>query len=374
MPDCLYIHIPFCVRKCIYCDFFSVPHDESGAGAYCDALCAELALKRDQSRELKAVYIGGGTPSLLPEEQLSEILGCIRANYILSPAAEITVEANPGALSRDKLSALLQAGINRLSIGIQTFDDTELETLGRIHTARESVNMLETIKSTGIVNFSIDLMYGIPGQDMDSWERTINRALDFAPAHISGYELTPEEKTPLGHLIRSRKLEMPDEGLVVEMYNHVIDHLAGCGYEQYEISNFALPGYRCIHNINYWDRGGYIGAGAGAHSFVNGMRSRNMEDIGVYIRNIRNGVIPETGITGLSESDILREFIFLGLRKTDGISIIQAKELGLNISDAVRELENDGYIETQNGHLRLTRKGIILSNTIIVRLFEKMGL
>ncbi|MBM4137792.1 MAG: radical SAM family heme chaperone HemW [Nitrospira sp.] len=393
MPEFLYIHIPFCIKKCLYCDFFSVSYDESTVKAYIDALCKELYLKKDLANTLKTIYIGGGTPSLLPGESFQQLFQCIRDNFHLSPDVEITVEANPGAINKSKINTLLSLGVNRLSIGIQSFHDNELKLLGRIHTSEDSLRLLELMKKAGMNNFSIDFMYGIPGQTMDLWHKTISKAIGFLPNHISAYELTLEEDTPLYRLVKSNEnnspsppftkggkgglcnqIQMPDEDLVIEMYNHVIDYLIGHGYEHYEISNFALPGYKCIHNLNYWDRGEYIGAGAGAHSFYNDVRLRNTQDIKQYIENLNNGTIPEIESTRLTRVDALKEFIFLELRKTGGINIPKSEDLGLNILDASRELIDDGYLEVKNGYLSLTRNGIVISNTVIVKVFEKLGL
>ncbi len=374
MPEFLYIHIPFCIKKCIYCDFLSVTYDEPYAKEYVDALCRELVLKKNSAKALKTIYIGGGTPSVLPEESFKQLFRSIRNNFEFSSGIEITVEANPGTINESKIKTLLSAGINRISFGVQSFNDNELKTLGRIHSSTDAVKAIEMIKKAGINNFSIDLMYGIPGQAMDSWKDTLSRAVGFSPKHISSYELTPEKKTPLYGMIDSKKIKLPDEELVLDMYNFAIDYLASKGYEHYEISNFALQGFRCIHNMNYWNRGEYIGAGAGAHSFINGVRSKNTGDIRKYIETVNNGIIPEVESMRLTGTDEIKEFIFLGLRKTEGINITKAKELGLNTPDSCKGLIDEGYLEISGDYLRLTRKGIMISNTIIVRMFYGLGL
>jgi oxygen-independent coproporphyrinogen-3 oxidase len=383
MPEFLYIHIPFCVRKCLYCDFFSVPYDESLAKAYIDTLCKELSLKKAYANTLKTIYIGGGTPSLLPDECFTQLFRCLRDNFHLSSSPEIIVEANPGTIDKKKINTLLSLGVNRLSIGIQSFNDEELRILGRIHTSEDALRTIELIKDARMSNFSIDLMYGIPGQTMDSWSKSISEAVGLSPAHISTYELTPEENTPLYELLQSHKMEMPDEELILEMYNHVIDYLTFCGYEHYEVSNFALPGFRCIHNLNYWDRGEYIGVGAGAHSFVKGVRSKNTEDVNNYIDDLNKGIIPEIESTKLTPLDTVKEFIFLGLRKMEGVNINKLPPFipplargdrgGCDsLLNACKELVDDGYLEIENSNLRLTRKGLVISNTIIVKLFERL--
>lgn len=378
MADSIYIHIPFCIKKCIYCDFFSVPYDESTAYAYACALCKELFLKKHLVEKLKSVYIGGGTPSLLPGECFRQILSCLKDNYKLSSSTELTVEANPGTLSESKIYLLLCLGVNRLSIGVQSFNNEELKVLGRIHTSEEALQSIALIGKAGLRNFSIDLIYGIPAQSFNSWCESLSKSAECSPAHISTYELTPEKGTILFDLISNpplppvSNLKMPSEDSILDMYNYTIDSMANNGYEHYEISNFAKPGFQCIHNLNYWNRGEYIGAGAGAHSFINGLRSRNVEDIHTYINQLSRGVIPEEDKIYLTLQDSLREWIFLGLRKTQGISINRAQNEGLDILLACREMIDSGHIEVRDDALRLTRKGVVISNTIIAKLFNNL--
>ncbi|MBI4689036.1 MAG: radical SAM family heme chaperone HemW, partial [Nitrospirae bacterium] len=356
------------------CDFLSFPYDESLAKKYTDSLCKELILKKSYAKKLKTIYIGGGTPSVLSQKCFKQLFKCLKDNFNFSPSIEITAEVNPGTLDESKIDTFLSLGINRLSIGVQSFNDNELKTLGRIHTADEAVGSIEMIKKAGFKNFSMDLMYGIPGQTMGSWQENMSKTIAFTPTHISSYELTPEKNTPLYEFIESCRIKMPDEELVLEMYNRAIDYYSNNGYEHYEISNFALLGYKCAHNLNYWDRGEYIGAGAGAHSFINGIRSKNTEDIDSYIEYLNDGNIPEIESTTITNADALKEFIFLGLRKMEGINLSKAKDLGTNIIAVSGELITEGYIEIKNNHLILTRKGIVISNEIIAGLFEKLRL
>jgi oxygen-independent coproporphyrinogen-3 oxidase len=380
MAESIYIHIPFCINKCIYCGFFSVPYDESTAYAYVCALCKELLLKKQLAGTLKSVYIGGGTPSLLPGECFRQIFACLKDNYKLSLSTELTVEANPGTLSESKIYLLLCLGVNRLSIGVQSFNNEELKVLGRIHTSEEVLQSIALIGKTGLKNFSIDLIYGIPTQSFKAWRESLSRAAECSPAHISTYELTPEKGTILFDLISNptsrtvSNLKIPPEDSILDMYNYTIDSLANNSYEHYEISNFAKLGFQCVHNLNYWNRGEYIGAGAGAHSFINGLRSRNVEDIHTYINQLGRGVIPEEDKIYLTLQDSLREWIFLGLRKTEGISIKRAQNEGLNLLLACREMIDSGHIEVRGDAFRLTRKGIMISNTIIAKLFDNLDL
>ncbi len=374
MADFLYIHIPFCVRKCVYCDFLSLPFDEQTAGRYVPALCRELELKSDTAGKLKAIFIGGGTPTLLPGDCFRQLFQCLSKNFLFSREIEITVEANPGTVTAQKLEVLLSLGVNRMSLGIQSFHDDELKMLGRIHTANEALEAVNLLKGAGFRNFSVDLMYGIPGQTLKGWKETLMKALGLSPCHISAYELTPEEGTPLSRLINENAVRMPEEGLVLDMYNHAIDFLQSRGFEQYEISNHALPGFRCLHNLNYWDRGEYIGAGAGAHSFITGIRSRNTGDLSAYIEAINNDLIPEVEANRISSDEAIREFIFLGLRKTEGIDLAQAEKMHVALPKACKELLSSGHLALSRNYLRLTRKGLPVSNMVIVRLFEKLGL
>ena len=374
MAEFLYIHIPYCIRKCLYCDFLSLPFNEQAGRRYVESLCRELEIKSAIAGRLKTIFIGGGTPTLLPGESFNRLFRCLRENFEFSSGIEISVEANPGTVNASKIESLLSLGINRMSIGIQSFHDNELKTLGRIHTADEAVEALRLIKSSGFENFSVDLMYGIPGQAIEAWEKTLSKTVDLSPSHISSYELTPEEETPLWRLIKDNAVRMPEEGLVLDMYDHTIDFLQSRGYAQYEISNFALPGYRCLHNLNYWNRGEYIGAGAGAHSFVQGVRSQNTGDIKTYIDSLSNDIIPETEASEISTEEALKEFIFLGLRKTEGLSLAQAIRMRPDFLDACAELLESSYLVISDNYLRLTRKGLPVSNMVIVRIFERLVL
>jgi oxygen-independent coproporphyrinogen-3 oxidase len=222
-------------------------------------------------------------------------------------------------------------------------------------------------------------MYGIPGQTIKTWEETISKAVELSPSHISSYELTPEEGTPLWRLIKDNAVRMPEEGLVLDMYDHAIDFLQSCGFEQYEISNFALPGRICRHNLNYWNRGEYIGTGAGAHSFIQEVRSQNTGDIKTYIDSLSDNIIPEdilpeTGASKISAEEALKEFIFLGLRKTEGLRLSQAIKIRPDFLDACAELLDGSYLVISDNYLRLTRKGLPLLNMVIVKLFDRLGL
>jgi len=374
MPDALYIHIPFCVKKCVYCDFFSVPFDSELSGRYVDSLCRELSLKKSLTEELRTVYIGGGTPTLLGTQSIAQLFECLSDHYRYAPDAEITVEANPGTLSSTKIEELISFGVNRLSIGVQSFQNSELKILGRIHTADEAARVVEAARTLGINNISVDLMYGIPGQTLSSWANTLARTVELEPMHISTYELTPAEQTPFFRALSSGRLTLPDEDSVLSMYDYTVDLLKDEGFVHYEISNFSRRGFQCVHNLNYWNRGEYTGAGAGAHSFSGTIRSQNPGDVEEYIVNFSKDSPP--GLTGqpVTPEEARREYIFLGLRKTEGINISADMLNGLSLRESCKDLMDNGLLTLQGDFLSLTRKGIVISNTVIVDLLEALGL
>ena len=365
MASSLYIHIPFCLTKCDYCDFLSVPFDEAVVKRYLKALNREIRLRG--GRTLKTVYIGGGTPTMLSPEAFEDIFKTIRDYFELSPGAEITVEANPGTLDRKKTGALVGLGVNRLSIGVQSFSDAELRILGRCHTAREA---LRALKSPSVSNISLDLIYGIPGQTMKSWRQTVERAIEAGPMHVSAYELTAEADTPFYEALIEGSLKSPPEALVVEMFEYAIEAFGENGLHHYEISNFARQGFECRHNLNYWRRGEYLGLGAGAHSFEDSRRSKNTGYVFKYIEMLSKGALPVEESVGVSAEDEIKEIIFLGMRMTRGINI---KKMGF-LAKAAGELIEDGLMFIEDEHLRLTRRGLLLSNAVAVSLFEKLEL
>ncbi|MGO9614403.1 MAG: radical SAM family heme chaperone HemW [Dissulfurispiraceae bacterium] len=368
MPKALYIHIPFCIKKCWYCDFYSILAPPPLRTRYVDALCKEIGLREPSLSVLKSVYIGGGTPTTLSIGAISQILAAVKERALISPHAEISIEANPGTMTQDKADNLLSLGINRVSLGIQSLIDSELKLLGRSHNADDAVRAAETIRKAGFTNVSIDLIYGIPGQGPEEWQYTLRKAIELCPDHISAYELTLEEKTPLYRASEKGQITLPDEPSIVEMYLKGIDTLADHGYVHYEISNFAKPGFQCGHNLNYWNRGEYIGIGAGAHSFINGTRTAHAKDVVHYIESIERGSLPITERFAIRGDDEFNEMVFLGLRKTEGIDLRAVPEgKKASIYKAVSMLSAHGLVEIQNDHLRLTRKGLLLSNEVIVR-------
>ncbi|MFN3480417.1 MAG: radical SAM family heme chaperone HemW [Thermodesulfovibrionales bacterium] len=370
----LYIHIPFCLRKCLYCDFLSIPFDQSVEEKYIDTLIKEIELKRHNLGRLKTIYIGGGTPTVLSINGLYRL--CQKLKDIpWSEDIEITIEANPGTIDSQKIRTLKEFGVNRFSLGIQSFIDRELELLGRIHNSCEGIRAIKLIKDESVKNLSIDLIYGIPGQSITDWQYNLSRAIEYSPEHISTYELTPEKETPLYDLITEGRFKKPDEDRIIDMYYHTIERLNGAGYIHYEISNFAKDGFQCRHNLNYWDRGEYIGVGAGAHSFEDEIRRVNLRDVRRYIDTVKKGLSPYEEETVISKTEALKEYLFLGLRKREGIDAGAIKErFKIDIITASSDLISNGLLEVKGDSLRLTSRGITLSNLIIVRLFETLGL
>ncbi len=356
----------------MYCDFLSVTYSESLATVYVDALCKELELKSDGAGRLETVYIGGGTPSLLSEECFIKLFRCMKSYFAFSSRPEITVEINPGTLDRSKSDMLRALGINRISIGAQSFNDSDLAILGRNHRSSDTLTVINLLRASGFENISIDLIYGIPMQTLHGWRKSIGKATELSLPHISAYELTPAMNTELYELIKANQIALPDEQSILDMYHYTIERLTDSRFHHYEISNFATPGFRCAHNLNYWDRGHYAGIGAGAHSFLSGTRSKNTDNIQSYITCITNGTIPQSESAELNKFEHIKEHIFLGLRKSEGLNI-----RGINLSDypvveACSEFFDTGFMEMDEGSVRLTGKGLPVANSIIVRILEKL--
>ncbi len=369
-----YIHIPFCVRKCLYCDFFSIPFDYSIADSYIDALLTELDLRGHDLGRLKTIYIGGGTPTVLPSNSLRRLFEGF-GKIPWHEDIEITIEANPNTADREKVSMLLDLGVNRFSLGIQSFIDRELSLLGRVHDSSDALSTIEMMKRESVRNLSIDLIYGIPGQSLEDWHYNLSRAIECSPEHISTYELTPERGTPLYEMLLDNRFRKPDDDVIVSMYYETIDKLAEAGYRHYEISNFAGEGFQCRHNLNYWDRGEYIGLGAGSHSFENELRRVNQRDIKRYINTVKRGIYPFEEETKISQQEALREHIFLGLRKIEGINTRFLKErFNIDIILASSGLISDGLLEMEGDNLRLSRRGLVVFNSVIVQLFLALNI
>jgi len=316
-----------------------------------------------------SLYIGGGTPSLLEANHIARILESVISCFPLKTGAEITIEVNPGTSSLEELRTWRRLGVNRLSIGAQSFDDTFLARLGRIHTAREVYQMVEWARRAGFINVSLDLMLGLPGQSLENWQMTLTEAVGLRPRHLSCYELTVEESTPYCALQAQGRLQLPPEDEVIAMLQWTHQYLTDSGYQHYEISNYALPGYESRHNRIYWENRWYIGLGAAAFSYWDGRRWGNTAGLEEYIRKLAAGILPEAYSERLDQKGQLGETIMLGLRLREGVSIPELEaRFGLSVwelwEEEITGLMETGLLELSQGRLRLTERGLLLANQV----------
>lgn len=386
------MHIPFCARKCAYCDFLSFPGTIRMQREYTDRLLAEIKLQSAlvSSCQVISVFIGGGTPSVLGVGDIEAIMAALKENYDISPEAEITIEANPGTVKLESLKAYREAGINRVSMGLQSADDRELRYLGRIHTYDEFLKSFQRVRMAGFSNVNVDLISAIPGQTLESWKNTLKKTAMLKPEHISAYSLIVEEGTPYyarfgGHVEmenyemtpEERRLlmalpDLPDEDVEREMYYLTQTYLEEQGYERYEISNYCRPGFECRHNVGYWTGTEYLGLGLGASSYLDGCRFHNTSDFHAYVsshldRKEEFEAVLRQEKEQLTEKARMEEFMFLGLRLVKGVSSEGfITRFGQSIrgvyGDVIAALERDGLMEHGNGYYRLTERGLDLSN------------
>ena len=367
IPLELYVHIPFCVRKCQYCDFLSGPSDEETKDRYIEALLKEIrAAEHTEDYEIVSVFIGGGTPSALKAEAIASIMRTLQEQFFFCEDAEVTIEANPGTVDLEKLTIYRNVGINRLSLGLQSTDAEELKLLGRIHSYEEFLKSYEWAREAGFSNINIDLMFAIPGQTGEAWRQHLYQVAELNPEHISAYSLIIEEGTPFAE----QNLDLPDEDTEYQMYEDTAEILERYGYRQYEISNYAKQGYMCRHNAGYWQRREYLGFGLGASSLYGGMRFSNTHQMQEYLKESRNPDQIRQAVTVLSRNERIEEFMFLGLRMTEGISEKKFEEnfdvrLMDVYGDILQKYEETGFMEHIETKWRLTRKGIHVSNHIL---------
>jgi oxygen-independent coproporphyrinogen-3 oxidase len=379
MQTALYVHFPFCIRKCLYCDFNSRAGSDIPQTSYTDALVREMELRRNalpKGVTASTLYLGGGTPSLLEPALVERIIAAADRLFSLEPTAEITIEANPCTVNRERLSAYRSAGVNRLSLGIQSFSDGMLTRLGRAHSAQEGIAAFATAREAGFANIGIDLIHSLPGQTQEKWQGELDRAVLLQPEHISAYGLTIEEGTPFHAMEQSGELTLPEEEAATEMFETTSQLLREAGYDHYEISNFALPGFRSRHNQVYWQRGDYLGFGAGAHSFLAappfGRRWKNPDTPESYMESMVNGRAAEEELTLVMEWEARSETLFLGLRMLEGVDGKSFRNdfnmtLEQAYPDDLRDLLAEGLLEWRKGLLRLTSRGLILSNQVFIR-------
>ena len=362
----IYVHIPFCQRKCLYCDFLSAPAGEDVKKAYMDALTREIRSCGEKGTEADTVFIGGGTPTTVDPSALSGVFDEIYKVFRVSPEAEITIEANPGTLSFDKLKMYRRMGINRLSIGLQSTDDNALKVLGRIHTYDDFRESFDLAREAGFDNINLDLMFALPGQTRGGWSRTLRQAAALKPEHISAYSLIVEEGTPFAGM----KLDLPDEDTEYRMYDDTADILKEYGFHRYEISNYATLGRECRHNSSYWTGKDYIGFGISAASLRHGRRYSVTDDLQKYIRNADDRDLLLENVQTLTQKDKMEEFMFLGLRMTEGV---EKKEFQRRFGHDMEEVygsvlmkyTNLGLLAQEDGRVFLTDRGIHVSNRVM---------
>lgn len=373
MPIGLYIHVPFCLKKCNYCDFVSYPHDAGLAASYLYGLKKEMALYAarlpETHRTLSSIYVGGGTPTTLSNELLAEIFAGVRANFVWPADIEVTMEANPGTVDEDRFSVLREAGVNRISLGAQAAQERLLSFLGRRHGWRQVEAAVGAARRAGFANISIDLIYGIPGQKLPDWQETLKHAAALGIEHISAYNLKIEPDTPLHRDVTAGYIMPCDEELEVEMLYYTVDFLCEHGYRHYEISNFARPGFEARHNLIYWQNGEYLGLGPAAHSYINGVRFANKADLRHYQAELAAGRAPVAEEERLTARDRLAEAMFLGLRLMEGIDLGQFAEMygadpEVLFGESLAKLKKLELISLSGRRLRLTRKGLPLANEV----------
>jgi oxygen-independent coproporphyrinogen-3 oxidase len=362
----LYLHIPFCIRKCGYCDFFSVNFDESLMKRFVGAVFGEIELRADEWKDavFSTIYFGGGTPSLLDPRDIAWLLDTASRHPAMHPV-EVTLECNPGTISMEGLCRFREAGINRLSIGVQSFDNSVLSFLGRIHDADAARGAFEAARNAGLANVGIDLIYGIPGQTPESWASTINETISLGPDHVSMYELTVEDGTPISGLVHGNKVAMPDDASAISMYESAVAMLESAGIHRYEISNFARTGHECMHNLNYWRRGSYLGVGPSAHSFRESTRRYNLPELGAYLTALEQRQLPPENAESLSVETARFERVMLALRTSAGIP---RHDLPHVYTGIIGEMLGDGLLVEAGGRIALTKRGVMLSNEVFMRL------
>lgn len=376
MPG-IYIHIPFCVKKCSYCDFVSFA-DRSQMAAYLSALRTEIRLASalpGAQQTYDTVFIGGGTPSLLEGQQIAVILDALRRWYSIAPDAEISIECNPGTLSLQKLQAYRAAGVNRVSIGLQSASDGLLKRIGRIHTYAEFLQSVNWLKQSGFANWNADVMYGLPGQTVADYTDTLSRLIEHGAPHLSAYSLILEENTCLYHAVQSGRESLPDEDAVCDMQEAGFDLLEKAGYTRYEISNYAKSKQeQCRHNRNYWNNGAYLGLGLNAHGALfcpQWTRYCNTDDLNAYIARLKEEKLPHVQWDAIPPEEERFESVMLGLRMVEGIDLAAFSErFGCSFldvyRDAVRELTQNGLLTVQDGFAALTDRGLDTQNDVLM--------
>lgn len=366
----LYIHIPFCKKRCIYCDFYSTTLIEQKK-RYVQAVCREMEIRSGYLKEelIDTIYIGGGTPSQLSGEELQLLFSTIFQNFKVKPEAEITIEANPDDLSEDYLKQLKELPINRLSMGIQTFDDRKLKLLNRRHTAQQALDAVHRCHNLGFENISIDLIYGLPGETVEEWEKDLDTALSLPITHLSSYHLMYEEGTPLWKLWKEHEVKEVEEDQSVLFFEKLIAHTREAGFRHYEISNFCKPGYQSRHNSSYWKGIPYLGCGAAAHSYDGESRQWNVADLELYIKGIEKRQL-DFEKENLTLEMRYNEYVMTGLRTSEGFSLTHLQNnFGIRFLNYARKMAQlhilQGTLEIENDRIKLSHQGIFISDGIM---------
>ena len=382
----LYIHIPFCVKKCAYCDFLSGPLDEETIEEYLQSLLEEIqahGLKKEfvSNYEVTSIFLGGGTPSILSASQIEQLFVVLRESFEITEDAEITIEANPGTVTRGKLETYRACGINRISFGLQSTNNEELKSLGRIHTYEEFLESFSLARECGFDNINVDLISVIPKQTVASWEETLQKVIVLQPEHISAYSLIVEEGTPFAKVYGEGcpgEPDLPSEEDERSIYYRTEELLKAAGYHRYEISNYAKEGKECRHNLGYWERKEYLGIGLGSASLIGNTRYSNTVDLTKYIKDANQPDKIQENVQDLSAQEQVEECMFLGLRKMEGVSETEFEEcFGITIDNVygtqLEQLIEKGLLERTDGRIMLTKKGIDISNYVFAEfiLMEK---
>lgn len=368
-PTSVYVHIPFCTQICYYCDFSKVFIKNQPVDSYLEHLLKEF--RSYDIQKLRTLYIGGGTPTALSAPQLELLLDGLTKNLDLSVLEELTIEANPGDLDADKIAVLKQSAVNRVSLGVQTFDDKMLKKIGRSHLEKDIYENIDRLKLAGFDNISIDLIYALPGQTMDQVKENVAKAISLDIPHMSLYSLILENHTVFMNRMRRGKLPLPKEELEAEMFEYIIAELERAGFGHYEISNFSKPGFESRHNLMYWDNAEYYGIGAGASGYVNGVRYKNHGPIRHYLNAVEAGNARITE-EHLSQREQMEEEMFLGLRKKSGVSMARFEEkFGRSFDELygkiIRDLVQQGLMQIDGDRVRMTKRGLFLGDTVAER-------
>jgi oxygen-independent coproporphyrinogen III oxidase len=374
----LYIHIPFCKSKCPYCDFFSiVPNNELMKQNYLNALKKEIIIYSQKIPEIvvQSIYLGGGTPTILSGQQIGEILKLCFSRFKINKTIEITIESNPATFDQEKANNLFQAGINRLSLGAQSFSNRILQKIGRIHNEQDIWYSYRIAREAGFKNINLDVMFGLPGQTLKHLNRTLEKIVQLYPEHVSLYSLSIEQGTPFENLIKNGLLKIPSDDVAYDMYQKAVDFLAGYGYEHYEISNFALPDKRCIHNQIYWKNLPYLGLGASSTSYIENKRFQNYSNLNQYIHLLEHGILPIQSKEILPLREKMAETVILKLRMMEGLSrhdfIVKFnKPIEEVFSEQLKRLREQALLDTNGSNYFLTKKGIALANIAFMEFLD----